>query len=146
MTTDTWVFVLVAAVVLGIILFAVPFKEHRGGPAIVSALEEQASVEGRVKVSVRPKGIAPSILPWEFQVILDTHSYELSEDIAQVAGLLTDRGDRYTPRAWKGDLPGGHHREGVLQFDPIAPYPKSITLIVREVGGIPERAFTWDLK
>ena len=49
------------------------------------------------------------------------------------------------PMAWEGDPPGGHHRKGVLVFKPLDPMPATITLDVREVGGVADRTFTWNL-
>jgi hypothetical protein len=47
----------------------------------------------------------------------------------------------------------GHHREGVLSFPAtdaggkplVSPEAKAVTLIVRGIGGVPERVFQWPL-
>ena len=75
----------------------------------------------------------------------DTHSEELSEDLVAVSELLDDQGKAYKPTSWDGSPPGGHHRNGVLKFNPISPKPRSLELKIKNVGGVVERSFKWDL-
>jgi len=78
-------------------------------------------------------------------VTMDAQNGGLGEDMEQVAVILGTDGNEVGPTAWKGDGPGGLHRQGVLKFDPRKPMPKSITLKIRGVGGIGERSFSWML-
>ncbi|HEY7459950.1 MAG TPA: hypothetical protein VH765_14495, partial [Xanthobacteraceae bacterium] len=71
---------------------------------------------GGVRVVVTPTALGPGAAVWEFQVVMDTHSKPLNEDLAQAAALVDDDGKRHAPVAWQGDPPGGHHRKGVLKF------------------------------
>ena len=58
---------------------------------------------------------------WEFDLVFDTHSRELNDDLEKTAVLVTNGGKTFAPVKWQGDPPGGHHRKGVLQFKPISP-------------------------
>lgn len=113
-------------------------------PTSVIDLEPQTNSEGAVTISVAPRKSA-SAGTWEFEIALNTHSVELSEDLIKVAVLIVDDKE-YQPFAWDGDPPGGHHRKGILQFGPISPQPQSITLKIRNVGGVQERNFIWQFK
>ena len=59
---------------------------------------------------------------------------------------MDDKGNIYQPKMWEGPGPGGHHREGVLVFSPIEPAPKYVELRIKNIGGIAERLFRWDVK
>jgi len=97
-------------------------------------------------VVVTPKAVGPSVKVWEFEVVMDTHTKPLSENLSQVAVLVDDTGRRYIPAAWQGDPPGGHHRKGVLQFTAPAETPKAVELQIDGVGGASVRTFRWDLQ
>lgn len=103
-------------------------------------LAAQTNREGMVTIKVTPQVFSGTTL--RFEVILDTHSVALSQDMREVA-VLSGGGNEYQPTAWEGDPPGGHHRKGVLVFAPISPMPASLTLKIRGVAGVPERVFTW---
>lgn len=120
-------------------------NENQGGiTQNTSGLETKESTEGPVSVAVTPKSLEAST-PWDFDITLNTHSEELSEDLVAVSELLNDQGKSYKPTAWEGAPPGGHHRQGILKFNPISPKPKSIEIKIKNVGGIPERSFKWNL-
>jgi len=40
---------------------------------------------------------------------------------------------------------GGHHRQAVLRFGKVAPDVKTIELIIKDVAGVKERTFRWNL-
>ncbi len=42
-------------------------------------------------------------------------------------------------------LLGGHHREGKIKFAALTTSTKSVTLIVKNIAGVPERVFNWGL-
>lgn len=53
-------------------------------------------------------------------VVLDTHSIDLSMDLAASASLTV--GDAaWTNAGWTGDAPGGHHRAGEIRFTATGP-------------------------
>ncbi len=109
-----------------------------------TSFSPQVNSEGGVDTSVTPLSLDKDS-DWTFEIVLDTHSGDLSEDLLTVAALADDSGKIYLPKAWEGAPPGGHHREGILVFTPVSPYPSSATLIIKNVAGIPERSFSWDL-
>lgn len=97
-------------------------------------------------------------LSWEgqeagpvFSVVMDTHSGSLDGyDLAQLAVLRTSWGEELAPVGWDSP-PGGHHRKGTLTFPDTGPDGKpvtgagsgQITVIVKGVADVAERAFTW---
>ena len=108
-------------------------------------LETKINTDGEVTIKVAPKGLTSDSLSWDFEIILDTHSLDLNEDLTEVSVLIDTNGNEYAPVSWEGDPPGGHHREGVLKFKPITPLPQSITLKIRNVGSVNERSFSWQI-
>lgn len=101
---------------------------------------------GQVRVTVIPQDLSAAADTWRFEVRLNTHVTEISQDMVAVASLSAGNGVVEKPTAWEGDPPGGHHRKGMLIFKAINPMPTTVTLHIREVGGIADRVFTWNLK
>jgi len=141
-------------VLLAIVLIAIlknSFSINIGSNAITptqnndSSFETKESNDGPVSVAVTPKGLEEGLATWDFDITLNTHSEELSEDLVAVSELVDNQGKSYKPTSWEGAPPGGHHRQGILKFNPISPKPKSLELNIKNVGGIPERNFKWDL-
>lgn len=117
-------------------------------PAEVSGLkaaelETQTNRQGGVTIQVTPQALSASASAWRFEVVLDTHSAALTQDLRDVAVLSGDAGGENKPIAWEGDPPGGHHRKGVLVFASISPMPALLTLRIRGIAGVPERIFSW---
>lgn len=126
-----------------LILFAIAV----GVPLLASAqsLPVRENNEGQVMVSVTPQNLSTTADNWRFEVRFNTHVTPITQDLVEVASLGDGKGVGEKPTAWQGDPPGGHHRKGVLVFKPIEPMPTTITLHIREVGGIADRSFTWNL-
>ncbi len=103
-------------------------------------IDDQASVT----ITVAPSDISRESKEWKFNVVMDTHSVELSQDMAKIALLMDDKGKEYKPLRWDGSPAGGHHREGMLVFAPIMPYPQHLELIIKNIGNV-ERSFSWIL-
>jgi hypothetical protein len=78
--------------------------------------------------------------------VLDTHSQEFSDDLAQSAVLVDDRGNEFKALAWDGAAPGGHHRSGVLRFNVIEPRPQALELRISRPGEAKARTFRWRLQ
>ena len=104
--------------------------------------DEQASVT----VVVTPIDLSSQSKEWKFIILMDTHSVELDQDMVKTAVLVDNNGKEYKPLRWEGAEAGGHHREGVLIFNQIPLTPQSVELKIRDIGGVPERSFKWDLK
>ena len=83
--------------------------------------------------------------PPVFDIAMDTHSVDLAADMLKTVVLRDDSGKEYVPTAWDGPGAGGHHREGKIKFAVVTTNPKSLTLVVKNLAGVPERAFTWDV-
>ena len=105
----------------------------------------QSSSERGVTVKVTPKLIGQADTRWEFNVVLDTHSADLSDDLVQSASLTANDGRTFKPMSWTGAASGGHHREGVLAFDVPMPRPTSIELRITRPGETTPRTFRWQL-
>jgi hypothetical protein len=101
--------------------------------------------EGQVRASVTPQNLSKTADAWRFEVRFNTHVTPITQDMVAVASLSDGEGPGEKPTAWEGDPPGGHHRRGVLVFKPMNPMPATITLHIRQVGGIADRTFTWNL-
>lgn len=112
--------------------------------AQIPNLEAWTNNEGAVEITVAPKNLSDK--EWVFEITLNTHSEELTTDLAKTTVLFDDKGNEYAPIVWEGDPPGGHHRQGILRFAPILSQPKSIALKIFQIGGIGERNFTWQFR
>lgn len=81
-----------------------------------------------------------------FEVVLDTHSVNLdSYDLKSIAFLRDDSGKSYAATAaeTKGT---GHHREATLTFPTVSPESKRVEVVIKDVAGVKERVFRWDLQ
>jgi hypothetical protein len=115
-------------------------------PAAAAELATEKSSDRGVTVAVTPQNLAGGAKTWEFKIVLDTHSANLNDDLTKSAVLLDGRGGRHEPIGWEGAGPGGHHREGVLRFEPVTPRPAAIELRITRPGEPAPRSFRWDLK
>ena len=81
-----------------------------------------------------------------FQVVLDTHSVALDGyDLKSLAYLLDDSGKSHSPKALESKG-GGHHRQVVLTFPRLSSQAKRIEVVIKDVAGVKERKFRWDLR
>ena len=115
-------------------------------PLSAEAAESNArkSTANGVTVAVTPD--LRGAQTWEFKIVLDTHTQDLSDDLLKTAVLLDPRGNRHLPTAWEGAPAGGHHREGVLRFAAIAPMPAYVELEIRRPKEPAPRVFRWQLQ
>lgn len=107
-------------------------------------LPPQTSEQAAVTVKVTPQNLQGEY--WDFEVVFDTHSQELTDDLLKAAVLVAADGTQIAPAEWRGDPPGGHHRKGVLRFNALKPPPDAIHLRVSRPGESKPRSFRWDLK
>ena len=126
---------LLAAAVFGAGFLAAPV------PAQVAEGAAQSSSARGVTVKVTPRSLAPGAGTWSFAVVLDTHSEDLADDVLQTTQLVTDDGRTLRPVAWKGAGPGGHHRQGTLEFAAPQPSPKAFELRMQRTGEPDARVF-----
>lgn len=126
-------------------------KQNSSLPPVKASREQwETKIDDRPPVTIQVTpiefGIGKGAQTWKFNVAVDTHSVELDQDFMQIITLSDDQGNVYKPTAWEGALPGGHHREGIVVFSPVYSSPQSVELKIKDVGGIPERSFRWDVK
>ena len=140
------------AALVGSVLFATgcaatsgEFVPASASGATESTLAAQTDQDGGVTVKVTPRNIDRSAAVWEFAVVLDTHTQDLSYDLTRSAVLIDAQGVRHRPLGWEGAAPGGHHREGILKFKPFPPEVKTVTLELSGIGGTAVRTFRWHL-
>ena len=112
---------------------------------VPNAATTQSSTASSVTLKVTPKSIGSQETRWEFSVVLDTHSADISDDLVQSATLSTGDGRTLKPSNWVETVPGGHHREGVLAFDVAAPRPTTFELRIARPGETTPRTFRWQL-
>ena len=110
------------------------------------ALAARSNDAAGVRVVVTPRALGKGVTIWEFEVVMDTHTKPLTDDLARAAVLVDEAGRRYQPVAWQGDPPGGHHRKGVLRFSAPAEMPDAVELRIAGIGGTDKRTFRWELK
>jgi hypothetical protein len=117
-------------------------------PAVTpQAGEVQSNTGGAVTIDLDLLNKSGTVLT--FQVAMNTHSVNLDGyDLSKLAVLRDDTGKEYKSTAWQS-APGGHHRNGTLIFQmPNAVKQGSaryIEVIIRDVAGIEERVFKWEL-
>jgi len=128
------------------VMLASLFAVSAAFPAASAELATQKSSERGVTVAVTPQDLSSNAKTWEFKIVLDTHSGDLSDDLLKTAVLLDGTGTRHVPVAWDGAAPGGHHREGVLRFKAVSPQPQAIELRIARPGEPGPRLFRWQLR
>lgn len=112
--------------------------------------ETLADEQGAVSVAVTPINLAVGMASLDFQIAMNTHSVDLSMDIAPLSTLATDAGRSAKATTWSA-APGGHHVSGVLSFPSTSDGMEFLSgaskliLTIRNVDA-PERVFTWELK
>ncbi len=99
--------------------------------------------QGRVTVTVALSAPPVDLTPIRVQVSLDTHSVMLDAiEFENAVAMRNPEGIDIRPSATVQVKGGGHHREAVLVFPPIA-HGGSLRIVVKNVGGVPERLFIW---
>jgi len=86
------------------------------------------------------------------QVKLDTHAVDLDQyQLEQLAVLRDGQGREVQALGLEAASGSGHHREAVVTFPAtdaagkplLSPEMKSLTLVLRGIGEVPERVFRW---
>lgn len=121
-----------------------PAVSKSANTASGSGLETRSNSGGSVTVDIKPESLKVDE-PVVFDVAMNTHSVDLSDDMTKISLLRDDAGKEYKPTGWDGPAGGGHHRSGTLRFPALAGKPKSVELIIKGLAGVPERVFQWDL-
>jgi hypothetical protein len=117
------------------------------GPAALSEAQgglTKRDAQGPVTVVVTLIPPATPGAPIKAKVVLDTHSAGL-DGVAfeQAVAIRPLDGAEVPPTAVEQVSGSGHHREAVLVFPPSA-QPGTVRIVVKNVGGVAERTFTWE--
>lgn len=118
--------------------------------AEVIQLAELTDSQGAVTMVVKPLELNSTQDTLNFEVSMDTHSIDLSMDLAALATLSTDTGMTVQAARWDAQL-GGHHVSGTLSFPSrvegktMLDDASKLTLIIKDVDAS-ERVFTWDMQ
>jgi hypothetical protein len=106
--------------------------------------------QGAIIVEITPLNLESPTDTLEFDVVMNTHSIDLSMDLEILSTLTTDTSVSVEATLWDAPL-GGHHVEGKLIF-PATKDGRSIlegatklTLTILNVDA-PSRIFEWKLK
>lgn len=117
-------------------------------PGLVAAQGGLSKRDGQGPVAVTVALIeAPATdSPVRVKVSLDTHSVALDgikfEDVVALGG---PEGAAVLPTAVEQAKGAGHHREAVLAFAPLPAGAREVRITVKNVGGVGERNFKWEL-
>ena len=110
--------------------------------------QPQIDQQGAVAIEITPVKLNNPGSGLDFDVRMNTHSVDLSMNLAELATLSTDTGK--TVQATKWDAPAsGHHVSGRLSFPssvdgaPLLDGVKKLTLTLKNVD-VPERVFVWE--
>jgi hypothetical protein len=117
------------------------------GPLGRSAAQDpftQRDQQGAVTVVVTLMPPATPGAPLKAKIALDTHSVGLDGIAFDRAVVMRTGGADVPPTAVEQATGGGHHRNAVLVFPPPA-QPGPVEIVVKNVGGVDERSFSWEL-
>lgn len=117
--------------------------------ALASTWEQTVRVDeqGAIVMEVTPINLNTQADMLEFEVAMNTHSVDLSMDLAQLATLTTDAGITVNATRWEAPS-GGHHVRGKLLFPsskdgkPVLDSATNITVQIRDVDAS-LRTFVW---
>lgn len=134
-------FIIVVGIVWFVSLPASVKTSSAGAAASTGNLGAQTSDENGMTVAVTPKRQGAG--QWQFDVAINNHSQNVTQDMVAVSSLTDQAGIVYRPTGWNGDPPEGHHRSGTLIFSSLPTNVTSFTLTLRDLGGVAERTFRW---
>lgn len=125
-----------------------PASTESVSPANDSAI--RIDEQGAIIIEITPLNLASPTDTFEFNVVMTTHSIDLSMDLATQSTLTTDTGVSVASTLWDAPV-GGHHVEGKLIFPatkdgkPILEGATKLTITILNVD-VPTRVFEWELK
>ena len=126
----------------GVLLIGVIFI---GDSFAAAANAPQASSGGGVTVKVTYLNPNSADEP-RFQVVLDTHSVNLDAyDLKSMTVLRDDAGKNYAATGVE-NKGSGHHREATVSFAKLDPDAKRVELVLKDVAGVQERVFRWNIE
>lgn len=118
-------------------------------PAVSSENIARTDSQASVEFVISPLNLASPTDTLDFDVSMNTHSVDLSWDLAAQSVLATDAGLEVQGQSWPSG--SGHHYEGTLTFPAktadgklLLDGAKKLTLTIKDAG-VAERIFEWDL-
>ncbi|MBI5829289.1 MAG: hypothetical protein HZB20_07050 [Chloroflexi bacterium] len=118
-------------------------------PAVSSENIARTDSQASVEFVITPLNLASPTDTLDFDVSMNTHSVDLSWDLAAQSVLATDAGLEVQGQSWA--IGSGHHYEGTLTFPaktadgkPLLDGAKKLTLTIKDAG-VAERIFVWEL-
>lgn len=111
----------------------------------------RVDTQGAIVVEITPLNLDTRSSQLEFEVALNTHSVDLSMDIAMIATLQTETGTTVPATLWEAER-GGHHVTGKLIFPAATadgkPLVEGASKLILTIAGLdaPSRSFEWDIK
>jgi len=123
-------------------------------PALLGIGKSLAATAGGITRSNSGGGVTVNVTyphsqkPGEarFDVVLDTHSVSLDGyDLTELSLLRDGSGTTYKPSRVE-NKGSGHHRETAVVFPVDFSSVKRLELVIRDIAGIKERTFLWELK
>ena len=112
-----------------------------------SAQDAQTRRDRQGPVTVTVTLVTPPLAgsPVAVRVVLDTHALAL-DGVAfeRAVALRNPDGREVAPIAVKETSSGGHHRQAEVVFPSIEGVTQ-VRIVVKDIGGIPERVFAWDV-
>lgn len=130
--------------ILAVWIISAQYKSIETPVSITPPWETKELTGGNVTIAITPITLRP-LSPASFDVAFETHSVNLDFDVETIVDFTDENGTQYIPH-WQGSPPGGHHRKGTLVFTPDIAKPTTVTLVFRDIAGIPSRTFTWEIK
>jgi len=80
-----------------------------------------------------------------FEVVLDTHAVNLDAYDLKALSLLRDDSGKTYQSVRVENKGSGHHREITVVFPKVSPPAKRLELVIKNIAGIKERSFSWNL-
>lgn len=146
--------IMVAVIAAGCSSRFVPQREGEVNPSssissVSSPTNGLVQTDDRGSVTIEVEWGKEEVGSLTFNITMNTHSVDLDRyDLGALAVLRDDAGSEYPPVSWDSAA-GGHHRSGTLAFslpDSVRQgKAKYIEMVIRDVAGIDERVFKWEL-
>lgn len=138
--------IIVSAVFVNAALSAEEFYEKGDNTklGIQLKLPLKTNNEGGVSIEINPVDFSYD-KEVKFDIAINTHQGSLDFDLTEISILEDEKGNKYQASGWEGSKLGGHHRYGILTFPILNQQTSSIKLTIKNVYGIPERVFLWEL-
>lgn len=135
------ILILILIILTGFWIYALQGSNQISPSREPTVFLKQSDNRGQVTVDVTPISLEAG-KEVKFEVVLDTHSVELSYDLLTVSSLSDDTGQNFKPLSWSGGS-GGHHLSGELVFPAISKNAKFVELVIFNIEGV-DRRFKWD--